>query len=232
MKKTESKRGRSEKKPDAPGATNAGDPAAEEREVKSKSSSEASAHRDEAEQVAESATDESSVVGEDSVAILRDKVAALEDSLLRAKADYQNLQRRNAVERSEALRYANAELMKALVVVMDDFERSLQAADDSIGLDALMDGVQLVYQNLANALKEHGLETIRAGGMPFDPEVHEALMNQPSKDAAPGTVLKEVAKGYRLRDRVIRPAKVIVAQAPQAEHHLPGNKDQGEPGRE
>lgn len=231
MKKTETKLGRSEKKPNAPAATNAGVPAAEEGEVKGKTPSEASGNHADTVQVGEPAMDESSVAGADSVAVLRDKVAVLEDSLLRAKADYQNLQRRSAVERSEALRYANAELMKALVVVMDDFERSLQAAGDSVGSDAIMDGVQLVYQNLANALKEHGLETIQAGGMPFDPQVHEALMNQPTKNAAPGTVLKEVAKGYRLRDRVIRPAKVIVAQAPQAQDNLPGDKDQGEPER-
>lgn len=229
MKKTETKRGSSEKKPNAPAATNAGDPVAEEGEVTSKPPSEGSAHLADAVPVAESTTDEGSVTGEDLVAILRDKVASLEDGLLRAKADYQNLQRRNTVERSEALRYANTELMKALVVVMDDFERSLQAAGDSNGLEAIMDGVQLVYQNLAKALKEHGLETIQAEGAPFDPEVHEALMNQPSMEAAPGTVLKEVAKGYQLRDRVIRPAKVIVAQAPQAEHHPLGDKDQGGP---
>ncbi len=119
--------------------------------------------------------------------------------------------------------------MKALVVVLDDFERSLQAAGDSNRQDAIMDGVQLVHQNLVKALNEHGLVAIHAGGMPFDPEVHEALMSQPSKEAAPGPVLKEVAKGYRLRDRVIRPAKVIVAQAPQAEHDPPGDKDQGGP---
>lgn len=232
MKKTGAKQGRSGKRPNAATAMDAGDPVADEGEVKSRTPSEASANRTDAVQVAESATDEPSVAGEDLVAVLRDKVAGLEDSLLRAKADYQNLQRRSAVERSEALRYANAELMKALVVVLDDFERSLQAAGDSNRRDAIMEGVQLVYQNLVKALNEHGLEAIQAGGMPFDPEVHEALMSQPSKDATPGTVLEEVAKGYRLRDRVIRPAKVIVAQAPQAERHLPGDKDQGEPKRE
>ena len=231
MKKTEAKRGRSGKRPNAPAAKNAGDQVAQEGEVKSTTPSEASANRTDAAQVAEPATDEPSIAGE-VVTVLRDKVAGLEDSLLRAKADYQNLQRRSAVERSEALRYANAELMKALVVVLDDFERSLQAARDSNRRDAIMDGVQLVYQNLVKALSEHGLEPIQAGGMPFDPGVHEALMSQSSKDAAPGTVLEEVAKGYRLRDRVIRPAKVIVAQAPQAEHHNPGDKDQGEPERE
>jgi len=152
----------------------------------------------------------------DVVAELQTKVVKLEDSLLRAKADFQNLQRTSAVERADAFRYANAELMKLLVRVQDDFERSLAAASKPDNLQAVVEGVRLVYENLSKALADHGLEPIDALHRPFDPKVHEALLHQPSDEHPPGTVIEQIAKGYRLRDRVIRPAKVIVAKEPDS----------------
>ena len=144
---------------------------------------------------------------------LRGKVAELEDRLLRAKADFQNLQRRTAIERSEAIRYANAELMKSLVGVLDDFERSLAAGVEATDVASVLDGERLIHENFRKALVDHGLELIRALHEPFDPSIHEALMQRPSDDHPPGTVLEEVAKGYRLRDRVLRPTRVIVSKA-------------------
>ncbi len=142
------------------------------------------------------------------------KVAALEDQVLRAKADFQNLQRRAAVERSEAIRYANADLMRSLLSVVDDLERSIAAAEDAEQSSSILDGVRLVYANLVKALSDSGLEVIDAQGEVFDPTIHEALLQQPTTECEPGTVVEQVSKGYRLRDRVIRPAKVIVAKAP------------------
>lgn len=152
----------------------------------------------------------------DPVTELQSKVAKLEDALLRAKADFQNLQRTSAVERGDASRYANAELMKLLVRVVDDFERSLAAASKPDNLQAVVEGVRLVYENLNKALADHGLEPIEALHRPFDPNVHEALLHQPSDEHPPGTVIEQIAKGYRLRDRVVRPAKVIVAKEPDS----------------
>ena len=148
----------------------------------------------------------------DPVAELQSKVTRLEDLLLRAKADFQNLQRTSAAERADGIRYANAELMKLLVRVVDDFERSLAAASKPDNLPAVVEGVRLVYENLRKALADHGLEPIEALHRPFDPKVHEALLHQPSDQHPPGTVIEQIAKGYRLRDRVVRPAKVIVAK--------------------
>lgn len=150
--------------------------------------------------------------GAESVEQLRARVAALEEALYRAKADYQNLQRRTALERSEAIRFANADLMRSLLVVVDGLQRSLDAAANSSNLQAVFDGVRLVYDDLMKALGAHGLEPIEAHRKPFDPNVHEALMQQPSADAPAGTVLEEIARGYRLRERVLRPAKVVVAR--------------------
>ena len=144
---------------------------------------------------------------------LQTRVAALEDNVLRAKADYRNLQRRAGIERSEAIRYANAELMKALLPVVDDFERSLAAAANDDRPASVVDGVRLVYENLMKALRDHGLSSIEAMHQPFDPTVHQAVMQRPSAEHPHQTVIEEMARGYRLQDRVIRPTKVIVSQA-------------------
>ncbi len=145
---------------------------------------------------------------------LQARVEKLEDSLLRAKADYQNLRRRSAIERADAIRYANAELMKSLLGVIDDFERSLAATKTSNNLQAVVDGVRLVHQNLILALRAGGLQAVDALHEPFDPGIHEAMSQRPSADFPPGTVVEEVAKGYRLHDRVLRPTKVIVSKRP------------------
>lgn len=153
----------------------------------------------------------------DTVESLRTKVAELENNLLRAKADYQNLQRRAAKEHTEAVRYANGELMKSLLGVVDDFERSLAAAESSDENQAVVDGVRLVYENFRKALRSHGLEEIDAWHRPFDPHIHEAIMQQPTADHPPGTVIDEVVKGYSLCDRVLRPSRVIVSKALEPE---------------
>lgn len=145
------------------------------------------------------------------------RIEQLEDKLARARAELQNAQRRHGIERGQAIRYANAEVMKSLLGVIDDFERSLAAAEDAGNLQAVVDGVRLVYENLTKALRDHGLTLIPALHEPFDPEVHEAMMQQPSADFPSGTVLNEVAKGYRLHDRVVRPSKVIVSTEPGGE---------------
>lgn len=156
---------------------------------------------------------------------LREKVDKLEDALLRARAEYQNFQRRAAVERAEAIRYANAGLMKSLLTVLDDFERAMSSpAGESETVD---EGVRLVYQNLLKALREHGLETIETGHNPFDPSVHEAMMQQSSADHPSGTILEEFAKGYKLRDRVLRPSKVVVSKT--AEPDADGKPAANEP---
>jgi len=149
----------------------------------------------------------------DAAEALQARVDALENSLLRAKADYQNLQRRTATERVDAVWLANADIMRSLVGVLDDLERSLAAARNLEGKDAVIDGVRLVHTNLMQALRMHGLEPIDALHEPFDPQIHEAMLQQPSAVYPPGSVIEEIARGYRLRGRVVRPSKVIVSKA-------------------
>lgn len=157
---------------------------------------------------------------------LQSRVAELQEKLLRARADFQNFQRRAAIDRAEAVRYANADVMRSLVTVIDDFERCIQAAQSTDNLAAVVEGVRLVYENLRKALGEHGLEAIDALHRPFDPTIHEAMMQQESADHPPGTVVEEIARGYRLRDRVIRPSKVVVSKRPaEADERTRGGDD-------
>jgi len=151
---------------------------------------------------------------EETLDSLRGRIQELENKLLREKADFANTQRRLANERSDAIRFANADLMKSLLPVLDDFERAIEAAAKAQDVEPVLEGTKLVYENFIKALGNHNLEPIKAKSEPFDPTVHEAVLQQPCTDQPEGTVMEEVAKGYRLSDRVIRPAKVIVSKAP------------------
>lgn len=156
----------------------------------------------------------SDAAGADSAAELQARVDSLEESLLRAKAETQNIQRRAATERNDAIRYANADLMRTLIPVLEDFDRTFAAAGSED--KAILEGTRLVHANLVKALRDFGLEPIEAAGEPFDPAIHEALMHQPSDEVPPGSVIEQVTRGYRLRDRVLRPARVVVSKAPES----------------
>lgn len=155
---------------------------------------------------------------------LNEKIGSLEDALLRAKADFQNLQRRSAQERSQAVRFANADLIRSMLDVVDDFERSIEASRGSDDPTSVIAGLRLVHENMTKVLRTFGLEPIEALDEPFDPHVHEAMLQQPSRDHPPGTVIKELTKGYRLHDRVLRPAKVVVSKATEE----PGEREPDE----
>ena len=149
---------------------------------------------------------------------LEEQVAALEaerdshlDDLKRVAADFENYRKRVARDQASLVARAHERLLKELLPVLDDLERALAAAEDHEEAK-LEDGVRLVHQELAAALQREGLAEIETNGR-FDPHVHEALLSQPS-DAEEGSVLEVVQKGYRLGDRVVRPARVVVAAAP------------------
>ncbi len=146
---------------------------------------------------------------------LGEKIAELEaerDSYLadlqRVAADFDNYRKRAARDQEGLVARAHERLVKELLPVLDDLERALQAAEEHEEAK-LEDGVRLVHRNLAEALEREGLAEIETDGR-FDPHVHEALLSQPS-DADEGSVIDVVQKGYRLGDRVLRPARVVVA---------------------
>jgi molecular chaperone GrpE len=148
---------------------------------------------------------------EEILAALRAERDEAIDRWKRTAADFDNFRKRATREREEYVTLANERLVKELLPILDDLERALVAATEHQEA-ALEDGVRLVHRALESLLERQGLQQIDAAGM-FDPHVHEALLSQPS-DAAEGSVIDVVQKGYTLGDRVVRPARVVVA-APQ-----------------
>ena len=135
---------------------------------------------------------------------------APDESYLRLAADFDNYRKRVAREQVELTRRANERLLNELLPVLDDLERALEAAAEHEEAK-LEEGVRLVHRSLLGLVERHGLSEIEADGA-FDPHVHEALLAQPGEGAAEGSVLQVLQKGYRLGDKVLRPARVIVAE--------------------
>jgi molecular chaperone GrpE len=157
---------------------------------------------------------------EKSIAELEERLALLEreraeviDDLKRVAADFDNYRKRVARDQEALVARAHERLVKELLPVLDDLERALVAAEEHEEAQ-LEDGVRLVHRELRDALSKEGLVEIETDGE-FDPHVHEALLTQPSKEGD-GAILQVIQKGYRLGDRVLRPARVVVSQG-QAE---------------
>jgi molecular chaperone GrpE len=133
-----------------------------------------------------------------------------DESYLRLAADFDNYRKRVAREQAQLFQRANERLLNELLPVLDDLERALEAAAEHEEAK-LEEGVRLVHRSLLGLVERHGLSEIETDG-PFDPHVHEALLAQPGEGAEQGSVLQVLQKGYRLGDRVLRPARVIVAE--------------------
>ena len=141
--------------------------------------------------------------------VITERDAYLAD-LQRVAADYENFRKRAARDQERLVAHAHERLVRELLPVLDDLERTLEAAERHEEA-ALVEGVRLVERSLRSALEKEGLREIEATGV-FDPHVHEAVMTQPSDRAEPGSVVEVLQRGYRIGDRVVRPAKVIVAE--------------------
>ena len=142
--------------------------------------------------------------------VVEEQQEVVDDRLLRLAADFENYKKRAAREREEYVALANERLLKELLPVLDDLERALNAAEEHEEAQ-LEEGVRLVHRSLASLLARNGVEEIATDGK-FDPHVHEALLAQPAEDREHGDVLDVIQKGYKLGDRVVRPARVIVAE--------------------
>lgn len=128
------------------------------------------------------------------------------DSLRRLKAEFDNSRKRQERERARILESASEKLVQELLPVLDNLDRALESEGDIRG------GVQATREQLAEVLANEGLLPVASDGQPFDPNVHEAVMGQPSEDHEEGTVLQTFQRGYLLNGRAIRPAKVVVAK--------------------
>jgi molecular chaperone GrpE len=149
----------------------------------------------------------------DELAALREERDGLVDSLQRLQAEFANYRKRTAREQESFAARANEGLVKELLPVFDDLGRALEAAEQHEEA-TLEEGVRLVHRQLAETLARQGLAEIETDGR-FDPHVHEALLSQPS-EAEEGSILEVIQKGYRLGDRVLRPARVVVAGPQEA----------------
>jgi molecular chaperone GrpE len=143
------------------------------------------------------------------------EAAKLKDLALRARADLDNFRKRALREKEEAIRYANNGLLERLLPVIDNFELGLDAAKMAADTASILQGMSMVQKQLHDFLKNNGLEEVQAEGEAFDPNKHDAVSQEFSADIADGHVIRQVRKGYKIKDRLIRASSVIVSKGPQ-----------------
>ena len=136
------------------------------------------------------------------------------EKLQRVSADYANFQKRVPKQIADTICYEKEKIIKTLLPVLDNFEHTLQNAHSAENVDVLVKGVRIIYDQMLDILKSHGIEQIKALGQKFDPALHEAMMKKTKPDTEENIVLEEFQKGYKLNGRVIRPTKAVVSALP------------------
>ncbi len=149
---------------------------------------------------------------EEKIHLLEKELDNWKEKTLRLSAELQNLRRRYDREMSNTVIYANQKLIESIIPVIDELELALKASDKNKNFEAFRNGVEMIYRKLMQILEKEGVTSIQAEGKPFDYNLHEAVMTRKQKGVQPGTILEVVQKGYMYKDRVLRHAKVIVAQ--------------------
>ena len=150
---------------------------------------------------------------DDAMAGLQADLDRFRDLALRSQADFENYKKRAAREKEDAVKYANSSLLQSLVSILDNFELGLAAAKTESEQSPIYSGMVLVQKQLNDLLEENGLQAIEAEGKKFDPNLHEAIAHEPS-ESAEGTVVRQARRGYRFKDRLLRPARVVVSSGP------------------
>jgi molecular chaperone GrpE len=144
---------------------------------------------------------------------LRRERDALQDRLLRTAAEFDNYRKRMDRERRDLAEYAAADIVSELLPIIDNFERALQAPSGS-DEESFRKGIELIHKQMFDLLRKRGVKAIEALGADFDPNVHEAVIHEPSESHREGEVMQQLQRGYRLGDRLLRPAMVKVAKRP------------------
>jgi molecular chaperone GrpE len=134
------------------------------------------------------------------------------DLALRSQADFENFRKRAAREKDDARKFANADFLERLIPIIDNFELGLTAAKSSGGGAAILMGMEMVYKQLNDFLTQSGVEPIPAEGQKFDPNLHEAVAQEASDTVPEGQILRQMRKGFKLRDRLLRPSAVVVSK--------------------
>ena len=148
---------------------------------------------------------------DDPVAGLQADLDRFRDLALRSRADFENYKKRSAREKEEAIKYANTSLLEKLVPIVDHFELGLEAARGEDEKSPIYSGMSLVLKQFQDFLAENGLQPIDAVGRKFDPNLHEAIAHEPSDEVPEGIVIRQTRRGYRLKDRLLRPSGVVVS---------------------
>jgi molecular chaperone GrpE len=149
---------------------------------------------------------------------LQADVLRFRDLALRNQADLENFRKRAAREKDDAVKFANAAFLERLLPVLDNFELGLSAARAGAENSPILMGMDMVAKQLADFLTGSGVEPVNGEGQPFDPNLHEAVAQEASETVAEGVIVRQLRRGYKLRERLLRPATVVVSKgAPQAE---------------
>src|SRR5437899_7672829 len=148
---------------------------------------------------------------DDAVASLQGDLDRFRDLALRTQADFENYKKRASRERDEGIKYANRTLLERLIPIVDNFELGLSAAREDGERSPIYSGMSMVLKQLTDFLTENGLEPIDAVGKQFDPNLQEAIGHEPNDEVPEGRVIRQTRRGYRLKDRLLRPAAVVVS---------------------
>jgi molecular chaperone GrpE len=159
---------------------------------------------------------------------LEKQLAASQERLIRLQADFENFRRRALAERHDIYQYGHENLVKDLLLTVDNLDRAIGHARESEGgdLESFLQGIELVQREFLGILEKHAVKEVKAQGEMFDPAVHEAMAQVPDGKVPPNTVKEVLQKGYQLRDRLLRPARVLVAKAPEGEPERPAQAGQ------
>ena len=152
--------------------------------------------------------------GDDPVAGLQADLDRFRDLAMRSQADFENYKKRSAREKEDAIKYANKSLLEKLVSIVDHFELGLEAARGEGEKSPIYSGMSLVLKQLQDLLTESGLQPIDAVGQKFDPNLHEAIAHEPSDKVPEEIVIRQTRRGYRFKDRLLRPSAVVVSSGP------------------
>jgi len=136
------------------------------------------------------------------------------DLALRSQADFENYKKRAAREKEDAIKYANSSLLERLIPIVDNFDLGLEAARGEGEKSPIFSGMNMVLKQLMDFLTDQGLQPIDAAGQKFDPNLHEAIAHEPNDDVPENIVIRQTRRGYRMKDRLLRPSSVVVSSGP------------------
>jgi len=149
-----------------------------------------------------------------------------QEQYLRTLADMENLRKRTQREKEDLAKFANENILREILPVIDNLERAVEHAEQSEGADGLFEGVQMTLTQFSQLLEKFGVEPVDAIGQPFDPAFHQAMGQMESDEYPPNTVVQQMQKGYQLNKRLLRPAFVMLAKAPAVVEEVEDNVDE------